>query len=69
MWLGLHVQLLQLVIWVLVLLPHSNFGFRVAGGVVVEAPPLADWAQGIPIINVLAYYRHQGASFARVCLN
>lgn len=56
-------------LWVLVLLPHSNFGFRVAAGVVVEAPPLADWALGLPVINVLAYYRHQGASFARVHLN
>ena len=53
----------------LVLLPHSNFGFRVAEGVVVEPPPLADWAQGLPINHVIAYYRHQGATFARVCLN
>lgn len=53
----------------LVTLPHSNFGFRVKEGVVVEPPPLADWAMGLPIAHVLAYYRHQGARFSRVCLN
>jgi hypothetical protein len=57
------------VLWVLVTLPHSNFGFRVKEGVVVEPPPLADWAMGLPIAHVLAYYRHQGARFSRVCLN
>lgn len=56
-------------LWVLVFLPHSNFGFRVVDGVVVGTPPLADWADGLPIAHVLAYYRHQGATFSRVCLN
>ncbi len=65
--LGLHGQFL--LIWVLVLLPHSNFGFRVDGGVVVEAPPLADWALGLSATRVLSYYLSRGASFTRVCLN
>lgn len=56
-------------VWVLVFLPHSNFGLRVAGGVVVEAPPLADWALGLPAARVLSYYLSRGASFARVNLN
>jgi len=56
-------------IWVLVLLPHSNFGFRVEKGVVVEAPPLADWALGMSAVRVLSYYLARGAKFARVNLN
>ena len=56
-------------IWVLVLLPHSNFGFRVADGVVVEAPPLASWALGLPATRVLSYYLNRGARFARIYLN
>jgi hypothetical protein len=57
------------VIWILVFLPHSNFGLRVADGVVVEAPPLADWALGISATRVLSYYLSRGAKFARVNLN
>jgi hypothetical protein len=55
--------------WVLVLLPNSNFGFRVVNGVVVEAPPLADWAVNMPAVTVLTYYMQRGARFARVNLN
>jgi hypothetical protein len=55
--------------WVWVSLPYATFGLRIEGGVVVEAPPIARWAVGLPEAKVAAYLRGKGAVFARVNLN
>lgn len=38
-----------------------NFGIVESGGTVVEAAPIARWAEGKPIESVLDWYRKKGA--------
>jgi hypothetical protein len=54
-------------IWVS--LPHATFGLVVAGGRVIEAPPIAQRAVkrlGRDEHRVAAYYRARGAQFRSV---
>lgn len=46
-----------------VTLPHAVFGLVAAGGVVIDAAPIAGWAIGEPEKKVADYYRRRGAAF------
>lgn len=46
-------------------LSYAVFGLIVEDAVVVEAAPIARWAVGKPIRDVLTYYRRKGATFQR----
>jgi hypothetical protein len=38
------------------------FGLVVEGGLVVEAPPIARWAEGRPVGTVVCWYLERGAT-------
>jgi len=47
--------------WIWISLPYATFGIAVAGGVVVDAPPIAWWTLGRDEREVAAYFRRRGA--------
>lgn len=40
-----------------VTMPHATFALIVAGGMVVETPPIARWTIGKELAKVIGYYR------------
>jgi len=50
--------------WIYVSLSYATFALAVEGGVVVIAPPIAQWAIGKDERGVADYYRKRGATFS-----